>query len=67
MAIKRIYRPREVDELFGWSASTRKRKVKNGEMKPPLELGPNMRGWEEEYLLELRQEIIAQRDEDAAE
>ncbi len=27
MAIRKIYRPKEVDELFGWSPSTRKRKV----------------------------------------
>ena len=63
MAIKKIYRPREVDQLFGWSASTRKRKVKSGEMKPPIELGPNMRGWTEEYLEEFREQLIAERDE----
>ncbi len=59
MAIRKIYRPKEVDEIFGWSPSTRKRKVKSGEMKPPMRYGPNMTGWTEEYLEELREQFIA--------
>ena len=66
MAIRKIYRPKAVDELFGWSPSTRKRKVKNGEMDPPLQLGPNMTGWTEEYLETYRERLIAEAAERAA-
>ncbi len=60
MALKKIYRPKEVDRLFGWSPATRKRKIREGELRKPLRLGPQMVGWEEEYLEEYRQRLLDQ-------
>ena len=48
--------------IFGWSPSTRKRKIKSGEFPAPIELGPNMRGWPEEWVEDYRERIIAQRE-----
>ena len=64
MALKKIYRPKEVDRLFGWSPSTRKRKIQEGEFRKPLQLGPQMVGWEEEYLVEYRNLLLQQNLED---
>ena len=66
MALKKIYRPKEVDQIFGWSPSTRKRKIQEGEFRKPLQLGPQMVGWEEEYLEEYRQQLLDQAKLEAA-
>ena len=60
--IRKIYRAPEVDQLFGWSPSTRKRKIKAGEFPPPIRLGPNMNGWPEELLEAYRERLIAEND-----
>jgi predicted DNA-binding transcriptional regulator AlpA len=65
--IKKFYRGPQVDEIFGWSPSTRKRKVKSGELRPPVSLGPNMVGWPEEYLEEYRKGLIDAAETEAAE
>ena len=67
MGIGKIYRPKEFDELMGWSASTRKRKIAAGEIRPPIKLGPNMRGFTEEYIKELREQLIEAAEREAAE
>ncbi len=66
MALKKIYRPKEVDRIFGWSPSTRKRKIQEGEFRKPLQLGPQMVGWEEEYLVEYRERLLEQGKQEAA-
>ena len=66
MALKKIYRPKEVDQLFGWSPSTRKRKIAEGEFRPPIQLGPQMVGWEEEYLEEYREQLVEQAKQEVA-
>jgi predicted DNA-binding transcriptional regulator AlpA len=63
--IKKIYRGREVDVLFGWSSSTRKRKIKAGEFPAPnVRLGPQMCGWTEEVLEIERERMIAEREDE---
>jgi predicted DNA-binding transcriptional regulator AlpA len=62
MAIRKIYRPCEVDQIFGWSPSTRKRKIQSGELKPPIRLGPQMTGFPEEHLEEYRERLLAESD-----
>ncbi len=66
MALKKIYRPKEVDRIFGWSPATRKRKIRDGELRKPLRLGPQMVGWEEEYLEEYRERLLEQAKLEAA-
>ncbi len=66
MALKKIYRPKEVDRIFGWSPATRKRKIRDGELRKPLRLGPQMVGWEEEYLEEYRERLLDQAKQEAA-
>ena len=64
--ISKIYRAPEVDQLFRWSPSTRKRKIKDGEFPAPLSLGPNMVGWPEEWLEAYRRELINKREGETA-
>ncbi len=66
MALRKIYRPKEVDRIFGWSPATRKRKIKDGEFRKPIQLGPQMVGWEEEYLEEYRQRLLDQAKQEVA-
>ena len=65
--IKKIYRAWEVDRLFGWSPSTRKRKIRAGEFPAPIDLGPNMTGWPEETLENYREALIEAAQMEAAE
>jgi len=65
--IKKIYRAWEVDRLFGWSASTRKRKIRAGEFPPPISLGPQMVGWPEEHIEPYRDALIEGKKTEAAE
>ena len=66
MAIRKIYRPREVDQIFGWSPSTRKRKIRSGELRKPIPLGPQMVGFPEEYLEEYREWLLKQGEQEEA-